>query len=99
MLPRRKQSVSVALDVHATGAQNVDTYKFEATDTIRMDSSNLLEASYDDTHKLLRIQFTNGSVYEYRAVPRPIFDMLATAPSPGMYFAASIKRRYGFVRL
>jgi hypothetical protein len=99
MLPRRKNTPHVEIKVHAVPTENVETRSFSATDSVSFKSSNLAQAEYDDYLKLLRVTFTSGRTYEYRAVPRPVFDTLASAPSAGMYFAVSIKKVYRHIKL
>jgi hypothetical protein len=99
MLPRKKNTPHVEIKVHAVATENVETRSFQATDFVQLTSSNLARAEYDDYLKLLRITFTSGRAYEYRAVPRPVFDTLKSAPSPGMYFAVSIKKVYRYIKL
>lgn len=97
MLPRKKNTPHVAIKVHAVPTKNIETAYFSPTDSASLSSSNLAQAEYDDSLKLLRITFRNGKTYEYRAVPRPVYDTLATATSPGRYFAIAIKKVYRHV--
>ena len=94
MLPRKKNTPHVEIKVHAVPTKNVETRYFSATDSASLPSSNLAQAEYDDSLKLLRITFRTGRTYEYRAVPRPVYDTLASASSPGRYFAIAIKKVY-----
>jgi hypothetical protein len=94
MLPRKKNTPHVAIKVHAVPTENVETRSFSPTDSTSLSSSNLAQAEYDDMLKILRITFRTGRTYEYRAVPRPVYDTLATAASPGRYFAIAIKKVY-----
>jgi lysyl-tRNA synthetase, class II len=53
---------------------------------------------YDSEKKILKVDFTNGSVYLYRDVPESIYNNLKNAPSKGQYFNAEIKDKFGFDR-
>jgi lysyl-tRNA synthetase class 2 len=53
---------------------------------------------YDSEKKILKVDFTNGSVYLYRDVPESIYKNLKNAPSKGQFFNAEIKDKFGFDR-
>ena len=67
-----------------------------------LSSSNLASAEFREadeakgTPSVLTIQFKNGTVYEYDAVPRPTYEALLEAPSPGKFLNSEIKNRFGF---
>lgn len=42
----------------------------------------------------LRVQFTNGSTYEYDDVPSGLARSLANAESPGSFFSQNIRGKY-----
>ncbi|MCQ2053510.1 MAG: KTSC domain-containing protein, partial [archaeon] len=42
-------------------------------------SSNLKAVGYDPLHSLLRIEFNNGSIYDYFGVPQSIYQGLKNA--------------------
>jgi len=46
---------------------------------------------FDQARSILEIEFQSGSVYQYRDVPRDIYDGLLSAASKGGYFEAHIK--------
>lgn len=56
------------------------------------DSSNVAAVGYDADPKTLRVEFRNGSIYEYTGVPAQQFGELCAAPSVGRYHNESIKR-------
>jgi lysyl-tRNA synthetase class 2 len=54
--------------------------------------SNHLQAfDYDDQRRVLTIQFTNGSVYNYAGVDPQTYADLSKASSPGSFFHSKIK--------
>ncbi len=57
-------------------------------------SSTIKSVGYDETARILEIEFLNGGIYQYSAVPQGIFDSLMGAPSKGKWFSANIKDRY-----
>jgi lysyl-tRNA synthetase class 2 len=53
---------------------------------------------YDGEKQILRVEFTNGSVYLYHDVPKAVYLELESAPSKGQFFNAQIRDRFGFDR-
>ena len=51
---------------------------------------------YDEEKETLRVEFTNGSVYQYHDVPKTIYEELEKSPSKGQYFNGEIKDKFGF---
>lgn len=47
----------------------------------------------------LTLQFTNGAIYRYSTVPFVVYRALTQAISPGAFFAANIRSKYGYVKL
>ncbi|MGH9891531.1 MAG: KTSC domain-containing protein [bacterium] len=62
-------------------------------------SSNLASVGYIRERRLLEIEFQNGHLYEYYAVPEAIYRGLLHAASPGEYFTSHIRDRYRFRQL
>jgi lysyl-tRNA synthetase class 2 len=61
--------------------------------------SNALKGfDYDLEKKILRVEFVNGSIYQYQDVPESIYNELKDAPSKGQYFNAQIRDKFGFDR-
>jgi hypothetical protein len=59
-------------------------------------SSNIDSIGYDVDTQMLRVQFNNGSVYEYMNVPAMEFEQLNSAPSVGAYLNRNIKGNYTY---
>lgn len=55
-------------------------------------SSNLAAVGYDEESSTLRVEFLNGTSYEYYNVPKEVFEDLLNAGSKGQYFNANIKK-------
>jgi KTSC domain len=62
-------------------------------------SSNLRSASYDAATSTLTLEFNNGGVYSYDAVPQTIYAGLLMTASPGRYHYQWIKGRFDYRRL
>ncbi len=59
---------------------------------ISVESSNLASVGYDSVISTLEIEFHNGRIYQYFAVPQEIYDGLMNAASKGSYFHNNIKK-------
>jgi hypothetical protein len=66
-------------------------------DMVPVMSTNVSAVGFDNG--TLRIQFFNGSEYEYSGVPESVFNEMKNAVSAGAYFAQHIKGQYSFVRV
>lgn len=58
---------------------------------LEIDSSNLLNCTYDIKHKTLYVEFRNGAVWAYEKVTPKEVDALEAAPSQGRYFIYMIR--------
>lgn len=58
---------------------------------VRVRSSSLAVVGYDEAGRLLEVEFTNGSVYEYFDVPPAVHLALMTAPSLGRHMNVYVK--------
>lgn len=66
---------------------------------IAVDSSTISRMGYDDTRKVLSVEFKNGSRYEYYDLPANIFQQMKAAASKGQFLSANIKGRYRYARV
>lgn len=57
-------------------------------------SRMLVSVGYDPATNVLELEFHDGEVYQYFAVPRSVADALAAAESPGRFVATSVKPHY-----
>jgi hypothetical protein len=55
-------------------------------------SSNLKAVGYDSSSQTLRIEFNNGSIYDYYAIPASLYLGLMSASSHGSYLDRNIKK-------
>ncbi len=54
-------------------------------------SSNIKSIGYDPSRKLLEIEFTKGSIYQYHPVTESAYNELISAESVGKHFHTHIK--------
>ncbi|WP_046173678.1 KTSC domain-containing protein [Domibacillus indicus] len=62
-------------------------------------STHLKRAGYDPFHQILRIEFQDQSIYDYKNVPEYVYRSLMKAKSHGKYHAEFIKERYPYTRV
>jgi lysyl-tRNA synthetase class 2 len=65
---------------------------------LKSHSVALKSFDYNLETKTLRVEFINGTVYQYHDLPETIYKELKNAPSKGQYFNANIRERFGFDR-
>lgn len=63
-----------------------------------VESSSLASIGYSPEHHTLEIEFRNGHVYRYFAVPKATYDELIAAESKGTFLNRHIRRAYPFQR-
>jgi len=51
---------------------------------------------YDDEISVLEIIFNSGQIYQYRNVPREVFEQFMQAESKGNYFQENIRDEFEF---
>ena len=56
-------------------------------------------AGYDAPSSTMELEFVEGGVYRYFAVPRSVFDGLLAADSIGRFFREHIRGVYPFERI
>lgn len=62
-------------------------------------SSNIAEVGYDESSRVLEVQFTSGIVYQYFDVPPQIYVEMMQAGSAGQYLNANIKGNFRYARV
>jgi hypothetical protein len=62
-------------------------------------SSLVQSVGYDPTSAVLEVELHNGKIYQYRDVPRSVFDGLMASSSKGDYFNANIRTKYEHERI
>lgn len=61
-------------------------------------SSNVAGFCYDDTTKVLTVEFNSGSRYNYYDVPLHVYEGMKIADSKGKYLNAEVKGHYRYAR-
>lgn len=59
---------------------------------VEVKSSNIKAIAFEDDW--LYVEFTNGSIYRYKNVPKEYFENLKNAESVGKYFSNHIRPNY-----
>ncbi|HAW57988.1 MAG TPA: KTSC domain-containing protein [Bacteroidales bacterium] len=62
-------------------------------------SSNIQMVGYDESSETMRIQFTNGSVYEYKNIPLVVYNDFMQASSLGAYLNRNIRNSYPYEKI
>ena len=68
-------------------------------DRIAVTSSSIASAGYSPAESTLEVEYRNGSLYQYFAVPKSIFDALLAAASKGAFVSERIRGRYPYRRI
>ena len=61
-------------------------------------SSNLRSVGYDPDTRTLEVEFHQGGIYRYSAVPERVYRGLMQADSHGSYFHYNIRTSYKYRR-
>lgn len=65
--------------------------------TLETVESDVIHAiGYADDLHILEIIFNNGGIYQYRNVPREVFEQLMRADSKGAYFQENIRDEFEY---
>lgn len=59
-----------------------------------LSSGKLKSAGYDESARIMEIEFTNGDVYEYRSVSRELYRQLMASPSPSSFYEDKIDEQF-----
>lgn len=66
---------------------------------VPVNSTLLASVTYDDSHSLLQLEFCDGAIYLYFAVPTAIHEGLLAADSKGSYFNLRIRSCFQYALL
>jgi KTSC domain len=61
--------------------------------------SSLLRSIAYSTDTTLELEFRNGAIYRYFAVPQAVFKALVAAESKGVFFNRNVRNRFRYQRL
>lgn len=62
-------------------------------------SGNVERTKYIASDKLLEVEFLNGGVYQYKDVPKEVWDKIKTAQSIGSFMQRNIKGNYRYEKI
>lgn len=62
------------------------------------DSSTIARFGYDQSRKVLMVEFKRGGRYNYFDVPESVFIEMKRADSKGQFLAQRIKNQYRYAR-
>lgn len=65
----------------------------------KVNSSHLASVGYEPTSRKMHIEFKNGAVYEYSAVPKQFHKTLTEADSQGSFFHQNFKPHFNGRRI
>jgi hypothetical protein len=68
-------------------------------DRIPVKSSSIASAGYSAEMSTLEVEYRSGSVYQYFAVPKSVFDSLLAAESKGAFISERIRGHYPYRRV
>ena len=63
---------------------------------ILLDSTALQAARYLKAESLLDVEFCDGAIYRYQAIPETTFQQFLQAESKGRYFNAHLRTKFAF---
>jgi hypothetical protein len=61
--------------------------------------SSLLQSIAYSTDSTLELEFRNGAIYHYFAVPEAVFEALVAAESKGVFFNRNVRNHFRYQRL
>ena len=65
----------------------------------RINSSAIRAVGYDARQRVLEIEFSNGSIYQYSGVSDEVHRRLVNSPSAGSYFRDNIEESFTAKRI
>ena len=63
-------------------------------DRIKVTSQMIRSVGYDKAGRVLEVEFSNASVYQYKGVEESVHRDMMRGKSIGQYFIANVKNRY-----
>lgn len=66
---------------------------------IKVKSSNVVSVGYDETKKILEVEFINSDIYRYFNVSKKIYDSFMSAESKGKFIHKYIRGVYKYVKV
>ena len=60
----------------------------------RVNASTIRSVGYDEPKQVLEIEFSSGSIVQYRGVSREVHRRFVNSPSPGSFFEDQIDENF-----
>ena len=64
----------------------------------KLSGGRLSAAGYDASARMLEIEFVDGEVRRFKAVPAEVWRRLIAAPNPAVYYSDRIEEEYAVER-
>lgn len=64
---------------------------------VKVVSSNIKSVGW--VNETLEVEFNSGSVYQYKGVPKTIYDNMMASESKGKFFNSIVKDKYAATRV
>lgn len=64
-----------------------------------VESDSIAAIGYSGSDAILEVEFNNGGIYQYLAVPEEIHAALMAAESKGRYLAKEVKPNFKYIKL
>ena len=65
----------------------------------RVNASTIRSVGYDAGQQLLEVEFSNGSIVQYKGVSPEVHRRFMNAPSPGSFFQDQIEENFSGRRI
>jgi len=65
----------------------------------QFESSNIARLGYIPTTETLEVEFLNGSLYQYFAIPNNIWQAFKKATSKGRFLNLYLRDKYPYIRV
>lgn len=67
---------------------------------MKVKSSNINSIGYDELTKTLEVEFSNNGIYQYKEVPKEVYEGFSKAESIGSYFAKNVRTKgYTYLKI
>jgi len=64
-----------------------------------VESSHILSIGYDENSKILEVEFKGKKVYQYKQVPKGVYENLMNSDSHGTFLSAYIRDKYPTIKI
>lgn len=100
-LPEPKENIEV-METYGEAKGKIDdreAAKQVSIDMKDVESSNIRSMGYNSEVKQLRVVFTNGGIFQYKEIPKEVYEEMMASKSIGSFFSKNIRNNYVCVKL